>query len=1057
MNEDVVIQVREDGSRAVVSSLNQVADASDKVGGSQDAMQKILSQVNATLIRLDSSIQKLNFTLSSQATATQRVVQAQAQATASTEALTRATEQQAETDAQAQARIHAMITASMERANAQAAAATAARQQAAAQAQATQGAAAASDAAAAADRRLVQAQTASMQAYTNARAPVTALQAILEKSKLTTAEVAKAEALLDTAQKSGIVTSGELKEAFALLDAAKIKDIAVTKAQTAANKENSLLNARAQGEIATAGTEILSGNFGRLRRTGASLLNQTGLLRAAMTPLGIAILGVGTAVGTLATAFVKGEEESSKFAKALISVGGYAGVTNIQLHDMAESISGTTIGKAKDALLQLASSGKFMGDQLHLAAQAAVDMSNVTGKSLEESVKAITDLRGDPVNAIQKLNEQFHFLDLATFQQIQRLQELGQTQQAADLAEQTYASNMRQRAQEVQESLGTLQRWWNDVKSAASSAWDAMMGIGRKPAGALAQLQQDYDALLQRKKALDDVAGGGAGFDTLIDFIKNPDLATKSFGAMRSESENLSTALENARQEMAKLQSQANDKAVAKQMQADGIAAAAMTEQWSKGYDKVADRAAAAAKVTEALSKIVSANGALPEGVQQIGDKFFGKGFDYMVDKVAGIGKERAPKDKSAQELKKYQQDLQALKDTIDPAQAAMNKLTAAQDLLQKAVARGDMSQKDADFDLSLYQAQLQDSINPLEALRNKLDQQIESLKNTGKATDAQNKARNDANNLLKQGIVLSDADVQGLADQYAAIDKLTEKQRVYNRIQKSIIDQTKTYVDEMEVLNKMLSSGSITQNQADKYLVQQNPDLFKGTQKQLQVQIQGYKDYYSQIEAMRKANVISAQDASVMEMNVDQQIMNARLGQTESFLGTLANMKGSHSKKAAGIAKAAAIAETIIETYKSATGAFSALASIPYVGPFLGAAAAAAAVAAGMANIQQIRATNYQGGYRTGGEFLVGGNGGADSQRISFDASPGERVTIHTPEQARALARADSILARGARGTNVTQNLTIAVAGKMDRRTQTQIARENRRAVRKEYERSNG
>lgn len=41
-------------------------------------------------------------------------------------------------------------------------------------------------------------------------------------------------------------------------------------------------------------------------------------------------------------------------------------------------------------------------------------------------------------------------------------------------------------------------------------------------------------------------------------------------------------------------------------------------------------------------------------------------------------------------------------------------------------------------------------------------------------------------------------------------------------------------------------------------------------------------------------------------------------------------------------------------------------------------------------------------GGFATGGSFTVGGGGGPDSQLVAFRASPGERVSIETPEQQR-------------------------------------------------------
>lgn len=42
-------------------------------------------------------------------------------------------------------------------------------------------------------------------------------------------------------------------------------------------------------------------------------------------------------------------------------------------------------------------------------------------------------------------------------------------------------------------------------------------------------------------------------------------------------------------------------------------------------------------------------------------------------------------------------------------------------------------------------------------------------------------------------------------------------------------------------------------------------------------------------------------------------------------------------------------------------------------------------------------------GDFATGGSFMVGGTGGTDSQRVMFNATPGERVTIETPAQQAA------------------------------------------------------
>jgi len=75
------------------------------------------------------------------------------------------------------------------------------------------------------------------------------------------------------------------------------------------------------------------------------------------------------------------------------------------------------------------------------------------------------------------------------------------------------------------------------------------------------------------------------------------------------------------------------------------------------------------------------------------------------------------------------------------------------------------------------------------------------------------------------------------------------------------------------------------------------------------------------------------------------------KLDLASNAMGDLATIFGEESK--AG--KAAAIAQTTIETYKGATAAFASLSPIPIVGPALGAVAAAAAISSGIANVKKI------------------------------------------------------------------------------------------------------
>jgi hypothetical protein len=120
---------------------------------------------------------------------------------------------------------------------------------------------------------------------------------------------------------------------------------------------------------------------------------------------------------------------------------------------------------------------------------------------------------------------------------------------------------------------------------------------------------------------------------------------------------------------------------------------------------------------------------------------------------------------------------------------------------------------------------------------------------------------------------------------------------------------------------------------------------------------------HQAHVAALAKLDKEYAQQSTTIERARQELVLDA----SAQFFGDLATLSSSSNKKIAAIGKAAAIAQTLVKTYQSATEAYASLAGIPYVGPALGAAAAAAAIAAGLANVAQIRAqgTGYaEGGY---------------------------------------------------------------------------------------------
>lgn len=96
--------------------------------------------------------------------------------------------------------------------------------------------------------------------------------------------------------------------------------------------------------------------------------------------------------------------------------------------------------------------------------------------------------------------------------------------------------------------------------------------------------------------------------------------------------------------------------------------------------------------------------------------------------------------------------------------------------------------------------------------------------------------------------------------------------------------------------------------------------------------------------------------------LNVASQVSNALVAISEAEMNKYEEGTEEH-KKAWEINKKLSIGQAIINTAESAIGAYLSMAKIPVVGPVLGGIAAAAATALGMAQIQTIRNTTYDGG----------------------------------------------------------------------------------------------
>lgn len=198
---------------------------------------------------------------------------------------------------------------------------------------------------------------------------------------------------------------------------------------------------------------------------------------------------VAAAVVTFGAAIRAAGQEQQAFRMAIANTGNAAGVTVDQMNGMADAMGqgfGRTAGKARDALTAMANTGQVARADLQQFAQVAIDVERVTGQSLEKTAENFAALGKDPLGASLRLSGSMNYLTVETYKQIKAAQELGNTQQAAAIAQQAYADAEEARITRAAQGVGYIDLAWKAVTAAAvtswnlmKEAWDWLKSIGR--------------------------------------------------------------------------------------------------------------------------------------------------------------------------------------------------------------------------------------------------------------------------------------------------------------------------------------------------------------------------------------------------------------------------------------------------------------------------------------------------------------------------------------------------------------------------------------------------
>lgn len=363
------------------------------------------------------------------------------------------------------------------------------------------------------------------------------------------------------------------------------------------------------------------------------------------------------------------------------------------------------------------------------------------------------------------------------------------------------------------------------------------------------------------------------------------------------------------------------------------------------------------------------------------------------------------PVSKKADEKKTLQSAYEALLGSINKVEAAYYEEAKAQKTLNDAAAAGLLNSRAKQLGVTVdtlklrlladITAKYEDQKFPLAAVNRELDKELEVLKMLPEQRAVSVELDKLQLSLKEKGKTLDAAELEALRQK---ILLKTQESKVgairdqvmgdYRSKQTDPLNTEQAYTDLLKDPNAKDPKKAILDNEMTK-----NPDMFAGTQEAIDAQITAMEMMYSRIDFLRKNDVISEETAKFQRTKIKQQEQQILNKTTEDTFNNLAVLSKSGNRKLATIGKAAAITMATIKGFEAIQLAIASPPGWPY-----NAGNVASVTIAQAANLASIAGV----GFMTGGSFDVAGSGGHDSQTVAFRASPGERVSIQTPQQYR-------------------------------------------------------
>lgn len=318
-------------------------------------------------------------------------------------------------------------------------------------------------------------------------------------------------------------------------------------------------------------------------------------------------------------------------------------------------------------------------------------------------------------------------------------------------------------------------------------------------------------------------------------------------------------------------------------------------------------------------------------------------------------------------------------------------KLNTREREIQQAIfqAEEQMKRKMTAGELELFKSISQTN----QALKdsNYLKEQITDLENEATVLRAVSSERETLSKLISLSTSLGRELTDVEKEQFTALYNTNEQLKRQNDMLDSIEQPLRSYQDSIRTLDELLDSGAISMstyvNEMDRVrleFLEGQTDVASGIERAFMKANQNLSDSASQIEGIITQTLQRTEDALV------EFTMTGKMNFKELIDSFLADMFRLQLRKQ--------LMGPLSAGLSSLFGGGGGFSGGMDAGPALSSEGFSAGASQGFSGSYGLS------NFATGGEFTVGGSGGIDSQRVSFNASPMEKIYIRKPGETDAM-----------------------------------------------------